>query len=402
MKKIDNALLNILSASINGHLKDEIKLTNEEWEELFQEACSHQIHLIIYPTCKKLFELNPELLTLSEHWHKVYVIGSLQMDTRLSDIHNVLKTFEENDIKTMILKGLYFREFYPNPNSRTMGDVDLFVLPEQLEKATNLILDRGYTRTYDENSTMHYSFVHPKYINIELHYSIISINLQQSALSFNQEIWSNIDNFNLNGVKCTIPSYLYHKLYCSLHMAKHFKSCGFGLRQLTDFAMLVKNTDNQFNWDLFFERSDYYGIGRFTGALLLICNKYFNISLPQSVLKKLPYESSYIHLLLDEIFVSGVFGAKSVAHVNNVALAKYKFSNNANKTNSRLRYYFPPAQKLSSNYKYAKRYPIMLPVAWMHRLVINIMRADLSLSAKAPDNEMIDSRIKLLSWLDIR
>ena len=49
--------------------------------------------------------------------------------------------FQEKNIDFIVLKGIYLRYLYPNPDLRTMSDIDILVHKEDLDKISEILLD---------------------------------------------------------------------------------------------------------------------------------------------------------------------------------------------------------------------------------------------------------------------
>ena len=62
----------------------------------------------------------------------------------VKNVTEILSKFSENNIKTVVLKGLVVRNFYPRPEFRTMSDADIVVQKKDLNAAIELINSLGY------------------------------------------------------------------------------------------------------------------------------------------------------------------------------------------------------------------------------------------------------------------
>ncbi len=405
MNNVQKSLLQLLSASIRNDISVKIDLKEEEWEQLYKEAKAHEVHLIIYNLYNYSVGENLQSVqgsSLKKYWKKINLLTQLCLEARLTVIKQVLSDLKSNGIEVIVLKGLYIRSLYPQEKSRTMGDIDLLVKKIDLERAVKVLEAIGYKKS-DQDNNMHVNLSHEKYINIELHYAASRSDILSKAADFNHELWNSCKRVRLYDVECLIPSDINHIIFCCLHMANHFKYCGFGLRQLCDLVVLLEGVYDGFEWDDFLSKVRRYGIGTFTEAILIICSRYLKLYIPVNILREISGNDTYISLLIDEILSSGVFGLKSKARVSNNALANYLLSENGNEKKIRvLRYLFPPRNKLCDTYSYAKNHFILIPVAWIHRIIQNILRTDLRLLEKKPDTEHIKNHIKLVKWLSIK
>ena len=71
-------------------------------------------------------------------WSLIYKTASLHL-TLNRYLVRLVAFFEQNGIKTVLLKGAGVAANYPEPVLRECGDIDLYVGPEQYEKACALM-----------------------------------------------------------------------------------------------------------------------------------------------------------------------------------------------------------------------------------------------------------------------
>lgn len=399
MNKVDTGLIDLLSSSINCSPSSNVELLPQEWQQLFDEAVAHQIHHIIFEQAyKNGSTVNPDLFAA---WKNETMSSFLFFYERFEVIGELFERLRKANIPVLALKGLYFKNLYPKPELRTMGDMDLLIDRQYLDEASKIIQGVGYQKATKEDPK-HISFFHKRYIYIELHTSLVTETRRKQAIGLNQDIWNDVTYFTAENMAYLIPSDFNHLLYCCIHMTNHFGKGGFGLRQLSDFALLLKKAANTLDWDKFLEKANEYGIGNFVEALLIICNNFFKIEIPQSIIEKNIVNQKHIEKLMDTILEAGVFGGKNLNSSINRSLAMDALYTKGDTSKFSLRYIFPSRSKMSSSYGYAKKYGFLLPVAWVHRLIRAFRRKDLSLSQKIPDTEKIDEYISLFRWLDIK
>lgn len=59
----------------------------------------------------------------------------------------LLDAFEEEGIDCLPLKGIWMKQFYPDPSLRMMADLDILYRPEQLKKVESVLFCGGITST---------------------------------------------------------------------------------------------------------------------------------------------------------------------------------------------------------------------------------------------------------------
>lgn len=397
MNKVNDALLKLLSSSINCSPSSYVELNSQEWQQLYEEAVAHQVHLIIFEQANKYGKtVNPALF---DKWKRLTIYEVLENYRRFSILGVLFKAFEEANVPVMALKGLFIKYLYPKPELRTMSDIDIFIRHDSLDRAIDIIKSLGYEKSAKEDPK-HLIFYHKHYVPIELHVSLVTESRRKMAKSLNTDIWELPIYYETEEISFLVPNDINHLLYCCIHMTNHFGKGGFGLRQLADFYLLARKLGKDADWDNIIERAYSYGIGKFTKAMLYVCHTLFSLEIPDFIKKEFEDNISDIELLIQSILDSGVFGRKNPKIVNDRVLATYIHNNNS-KTINTLKYLFPSRNQLDVHYSYAKRHTFLLPLAWIHRLLRNALRMDLRFKDRIPDVKSINEYVRLFKWLDI-
>jgi len=398
MDRVNSALLSMLSSSINCSPSSYVKLEPQEWQQLYEEAIAHQIHLIVFEEANKYGKLiNPVLF---DNWKRLTIYQILENYRRFSVIGELFKSFAKANIPVMVLKGLFIKHLYPKPELRTMGDVDILIRRDSLDEVIGIIKSFGYEKTAKDDPK-HFSFYHEQYITIELHISLVTESRRKLAKSLNNDIWESPICYKADDITLIAPNDINHLLYCCIHMTNHFGKGGFGLRQLSDFNLMAKKLGKDTDWDKIIKRAYSYGIGKFMKAMLYVCHDLFSLEIPDHIKKEFEDNLSDIEMLIKSILDSGVFGNKNLKVANDRVLATY-IHHNRNNNIRRFKYFFPPRNQLGINYSYAKRHAILLPLAWLHRLLRNAFRTDSKLKHRIPDTKSINEYVRLFKWLDIK
>jgi hypothetical protein len=398
MNEIEKALVKLLSVSTGCQGSSAVDLTQFEWNQLYKEAFEHQIQSIIYTEASKYgSSISPELFT---RWKNETIMQVLRYNGYLSVVGDLLNAFEKNDIPVIVLKGLHYKYLYKDPEMRTMGDIDLLTTQSSLKQASDVIQSFGYINV-KEGDPKHYVFIHKNFIPIELHFSLFTEAKRRIAVNFNKEIWESAYCFERDGMKFLVPSDVNQLIYCCIHMTNHLGKGGFGLRQLSDFNLLARSCGKSIDWDHLMKKANLYGIGKFVEVMLVICHELFALDVPETLISQYVTQKEYVDNTINMILDAGAFGGKDEKVSTNRIIASY-MSEASNSYASRLSYIFPSREKLSTSYPYVQKSGLLVPVAWVHRIINNLLRKDISLSEKIPDAKAVDEYVKLFRWLDIK
>lgn len=365
-------LIDLLSAAIRGRAPENVNTEGIDWRAVYQEAKAHDVYSLVYPVLEMLESFQRPDTQLMAEWRRASQTSGIRQVQHLQQICEVLRQLNHAGIEAVPLKGLVVRSLYPHPELRSMSDADLLVRTEYLERTKEILLQMHYLCTED-TTEKHLFFEHEIYPAIELHRLLLDENRLKNSNVFEREIWERVVPGELNQTPVLFLSSEDLAIHLCIHMAGHFITCGFGLRQLCDFVLLIESSAVEMDWNLFRQLEEQLGIALFVSALFAVFSRLFGMKIPAEVKLEIPENDSLIDLFIDDIFDGGLFGRKTSDRI--FANSMLRYSNPAKghsgfpKTAYYLSLLFPSAQKLHRRFSYAKKLPLLLPAAWIHRLI---------------------------------
>ena len=409
MNNAQKQFVDILSAGIRGKLADKV-YDNVEWDEVIDLADKHKVDGIIYLALRKsklISNIGEEKISLLKQ--KAAITGITQ-SRHISGLSTVLNKINERNIPVIVLKGLVVREFYPQPDQRSMNDADILVHEGDVEKVKQLLIDMGYVYLEDHKASHHIALVHHKYPFIELHWNLFKRDGFSNELEhYERLIWRRAIKVNVGEAEVLSLSYEDLALHLCMHMAAHLVATGFGVRQLCDFVLLVEHKGDEIDWNSFIMKARMYGFEKFGKIIFLLCNKLFNMEVPKEINIKVVNNKKYVSALLNEIFEAGVHGKKEMANQFATQVAFNFEEKDSNATlgaiNRYFRFIFPKIDDMSDKYSYAKKVKILAPIAWIHHLFAGVFASEYSFKDKV---EFLTkgvakavNRNKLLDWMEL-
>jgi hypothetical protein len=405
----DLQLIKILKSSI---YKETIIFDNYydvQWESLIEGARDHEVSSLVYSVLdKKQLSKCIEKNKLDSWKREVFYSGINQIN-HINTVEKVLKEFSSNSIPVIVLKGLVVREFYSIPELRTMSDADLLVHREDLSKIKDMMISIGYKQIKsEENHGAHVVYMKDNTF-VEVHWTLINDHFFKGGKSFEEELWNNAIEVKVGGVYALSLCLEDIALHLCIHMAVHLANRGFGIRQIVDLVLLVERKGEMINWDSFIEKTKDAGIHKFTIVIFNLCNNLFNMEVPKGIRKVNRIESKYLKKLINEIFASGVHGIKDESRVfaNEFAYDQNKGATDGSRSIIKkfIKLMFPSVKVMDHRYGYAKRIKILIPIAWIHRLIVGVFNKDYSLVNKIKmaifTIFLANKRSKLLRALDL-
>ena len=299
----------ILTALVKAALKSETynpkeELTTETILDIYKESIAQTVVSLA-------FEALPENARKDVPQFETAAFGSLTNNIRVTSEHIAIgKVLEDSGIPYCILKGYASAYYYPNPESRTMGDVDFLVAPSDVERATKALENIGYLPAEDADiHDFHIEFFKGQNI-AEMHYSIsrtTEFGFDPSTIT--NDILASARFCQTEFGKMKIPDPYHHAIINLLHIYRHYVGTGIGLRHLCDWAVFAASKDYDDITDKFLEFTDKWHLTHFCQMLSQISVRYLGIENKDGFGR---FDEKLCCEFMDDIMHLGNFGRKSV------------------------------------------------------------------------------------------
>ena len=216
--------------------------------------------------------------------------------------------FREDGLRCCILKGQGNALMYPNPYSRTPGDIDIWVNASR-EDITE------YAKTHFEigdDIRFHHLETSFDGVPVELHFfpSIMNNLIYNARLQKwfkrNADLQcSNVVSLPDGIGEIAIPTTAFNVVYQLTHLYHHFFDEGIGMRQIIDYYYVVNNDELLVIGDTLQRELKYLGLWKFAGAVMYVLHEALGLSGEKMIA---PMDEKRGELLLAEILEGGNFG----------------------------------------------------------------------------------------------
>ncbi len=247
----------------------------------------------------------------------------------------------------VILKGTSAAQYYPHPEYRTMGDIDIMTRREDFDAASKQLLDNGYRITNELNREI--TFVKSNVV-IELHRRFATLNDPEQAKYLDDLIIENITPSHV------LPD-LVNGLVLLEHIDQHMEG-GIGLRQIIDWMMFVDKCLPDEKWPEFREMAKKTNLEKLAIAVTRMCEIY--LGLPQRAWCS-DEDENLCRQLMDYVLSCGNFGEKKTSDAD---ISKNIF---AYASTPKMAFRLLQKQGLA-NWEVVKKYKILRPFAWIYQL----------------------------------
>lgn len=234
----------------------------------------------------------------------------LWFETR--DIVNLLN---ENDIICAVLKGPSTAMYYPVPELRKSGDIDIMVLESDMERAIELAQKRGYTAPKLSYAPHEVGLTNSqKGILLELHRGMADELSDPGVNEYLQSLCpamvsAAVGMEIIDGMTLPVLREDYHAFFLLIHMVNHFVRKGFGLKLLADWKYFFDEPFDAALEDSLLDMIKTAKIQTFTSAVTMACVKYLGADYEKMkflCLEEISDET--VDELMNEVFDSGEFG----------------------------------------------------------------------------------------------
>ncbi len=352
-----------------------------QFEELFQLSAEHKLSPVIYDVIchDPCLADHPEIGQAQKRAVMREVMLQMQREEGFLRVYDSLIA---HGMRPLVLKGIVCRHLYPKPDYRVSADEDILIKRSDFSLCDEVLRSMGFIRseTDADAQPQEVSYVHPKSgVYLEVHMSLFAESHDAYGL-WNREfedVFENCVQMQIQNREIWTLEPTSLLFYLLSHLMKHFYHSGVGIRQLCDFSMMADRCGDRVDWKSFTEKIEKYHMRYFFEGLMRIADKYLGFSLPEqyvSIGSQDDPESD--DLLLHDILQSGIFGSSTEerSHSANVTLAAVGAAkkNTAAGIAASL---FPSADYIKHNFPWAKKLPVLLPVAYIVRIAGYLLRS---------------------------
>lgn len=250
-----------------------LRLSNSEWGEVIRMAEQHAVVGLVFGALEFLPDdcLPPHdillRLTAKEMAHE------REFDRYVSTHQQLLDFFEKQGLRPVVLKGLEVARFYPHPEQRKMGDIDLFFRSDEEAVKARLILEqRGIVGKMDADHAYVYQW---QGICVEHHPSVFDVYRPRNRkflrrMEIQPDSYCCVQNYD-------VPSAIPCLLLQNTHILKHALGHGIGLRQLCDLAMAYRHFYGTYDANYYSQWIDNLKLGRWTTLLRDFCVRHLGL-----------------------------------------------------------------------------------------------------------------------------
>lgn len=299
--------ITLLRNALNISDKLPTDMSAEEWAEIYKFAQKQALLGVVFEGVKKMQGKDAPPFQLLMQWTATAEKIRGMNKSFYAECQRLTKLFESQGRKTAILKGQANSLLYPDKYIRQPGDIDIYV--EGGKDSVIKLLDSMGLLSKEEEELMCYHHVH-----IEQHDSdiVVEVHFRPSSGFYNPISNKRLQKFLLKEVEASqlnelgfcVPTMKFALAMQIAHVQRHFIEEGIGLRQITDYCLLLKNSTSDDRAAISAMLGNF-GMKRFSAALMYVLKSIYNLD---ESLMLCPPDEKLGKILLSAIIDGGNFG----------------------------------------------------------------------------------------------
>ena len=305
-----------------------------DWQMLYSFALKQALLGLCFDGIERLGKEYPEELRLNPIGRELLMtwMGKAQQIRRQNMKVNsvagkLFSMLREDGVRCCILKGQGNALMYPNPYSRTPGDIDVWV------NASREYLTE-YAKCHfklEDDIRFHHLETTLDGVPVELHFfpgimnnPIYNARLQKWFKRNADLQCSNVVSLPDGIGEIAIPTTAFNVVYQLTHLYHHFFDEGIGMRQIIDYYYVVNNDESLVIRDTLQRELKHLGLWKFAGAVMYVQHETLGLSEEKMIA---PMDEKRGELLLAEILEGGNFGKHftKYGHFTQQGMAKKYF-----------------------------------------------------------------------------
>lgn len=389
-------------------------------EEIFLESVSHKVNDVSGIDIKEVFRLAKIHLVLPLVYENL--CGARGFDEnaypklrarvfsmvyaqakRTAQFKKIYKELLDNGIKPIVVKGIICRQLYGELcDHRPSSDEDILIKRDDYFKAHEVFAANGYYthEKVDEKVLEHVQQItfynEDTKLTIELHLNLIGneTKLRHCMNEYFSDAFSSCTEIEIDGQKYYTLGYTENYIFLFYHLFKHFSTSGVGVRQMLDMLKFAQVYGDNIDQDKVREAVLSIKTSYLYGDIIEIGNRYMGFSLENK------FGVTHPERLLEDMFFSGIYGNGTSEQSG--SKIKVIMAMDSGGRMGRLRTLFPPVGFMREYYKVLNRYPFLLPLMWVVRIVRYIFRRSKCETYDVlKSDKLADKRIRLLKDYNI-
>ena len=367
-KRIAAYVIRLVASAVNGVAPPE----NEgmDWQGIIDFAKKQSVLNLVAYAAESL-ENKPDEHTMRflDEFRMQKMIVEAQQELAADD---ACKKLDEMGIRHMLLKGSVMKNFYPSPDMRTMGDIDILVEAARCDEVVKAFIADGFK--FVGEGDLH-SNVKKGNAYIEFHRSMVD-SCHETLSAYYGDGFRLPHKIEDNEYEYKLTDEDFY-VFLVAHIAKHYRYGGTGIRSLLDLYVYEKALPSL---DFDYINGELEKIG-----LLVFCNKIRKITYDW-------YSGSFdgeFDIMSEYIVSGGVYGIEGTSMQNSFILDNIDEDIQSKKIKNFFGVIFLNYDEMKIRYPFLEGKKILLPLFWIVRFFDTLIHNPSNAKGRLRDSKKI-------------
>ena len=254
-----------------------LRLSLEEWRAMYSVSRQQGVTAVVFGRVK--------LLTLSEAPDKTLLLqwtaSALGVERTMLLMRATAEEFaaemEGRGVPVVVLKGIAFAQYYPNPLHRECGDLDCYMMGKQ-EEGNFAVVELGGKVEEAGYKHSHLSYMG---LTIENHRFFTDFDNTPTGVITERMLGELIleKHTYIGNSKMRCPSANFNALFLLKHSQAHFIDEGIRMRHVLDWALFLKAKQEEVDWTRVLPMLESTRTAQFAGVMTAIVVQHLRINI---------------------------------------------------------------------------------------------------------------------------
>lgn len=267
--------LEILRAAIGLQPALAHTFSQDEWKRVFEKCVQQGVTAVVFDVVKTLPKSEAPDIALLMEWLSAATAVEQTMRRMQVTAEEFAEAIEKREIPVVVLKGMAFAQYYPNPLLRECGDLDCYMMGKK-EEGDLAALELG--GTMEEAGYKHSHLIY-KGLTIENHRFFTDFDNTPTGILTEQVLGELIQEgqIYLGDSKLSCPSANFNALFLLKHAQGHFIDEGIRMRHVLDWALFLREKQEEVDWSKVLPMLEVTHTAQFAGVMTAIAVRYLRI-----------------------------------------------------------------------------------------------------------------------------
>ena len=265
----------LLRAAIGTEPFSGRSITSDEWLALYKMCAVHGVKAVVFDFVRQLPKSEAPDRALLMQWLSAATGVEQTMRRMQMTAEEFAEAMEKREIPVVVLKGLAFAQYYPNPLHRECGDLDCYMMGKKEEGDLAAVELGGKV----EEAGYKHSHLSYKGLTIENHRFFTGFDNTPTGIRTEQALSELMQEAHIyiGGSKLYCPSVNFNALFLLKHAQGHFIDEGIRMRHVLDWALFLKAKQQEVDWLRILPMLETTHTAQFAGLMTAIAIRHLHV-----------------------------------------------------------------------------------------------------------------------------